>query len=345
MTTPTDGATHAHADLEQTWRSLPPAAGQMLEAQRLVDWPGGPVLAAVDADGVRHLLIGLPQPVPLRSRRPSRGLHVDVRRLQTRQSGERIWMDLSCPEAVLHRLFSSFCEEILQALGAVTAPDPAPALNIIERWRRFWSVPAEGLSRDAEVGLLGELWLLTRWLPVLTLDAVRAWVGPLGGRHDFACSEISVEVKTSGASSGPTVHRIRSLDQLADPAVGTLCLLSLRFIADPLGQISLDNLIDEARRLAAAEDAVADELDQRLAGAGWTPADRGRYGTTWRVARQALYEVRSDFPRLTQDSFLAGIPSGVMDIGYMLDISVCDRWLAEEGPTDGSRVAPLAGHQ
>jgi hypothetical protein len=33
-----------------------------------------------------------------------------------------------------------------------------------------------------------------------------------------------------------------------------------------------------------------------------------------------------------------------MDIGYTLDISVCDPWLVEEGPTDGSRVAPLAGH-
>jgi hypothetical protein len=345
VTTGADRTGHTPAGLDQVWRSLPPAAGEMLEAQRLADWPGGPVLAAVDASGVRHLLIGLPQPAPIQPPRSSRGLHIDVRRLRTRQSGERTWMDLSCPEAAFHRLFSSLCDEILQTLAATTSPDPAPVISIIRRWRRFWTVPVEELSRDAQIGLLGELWLLTRWLPALTLDAVRAWVGPLGGRHDFACSEISVEVKTSGASSGPTLHRIQSLDQLADPVVGTLCLLSLRFIADPLGQISLDNLVNEARDLGATDDIIADELDQRLAGARWTPADSGRYGTTWRIARQALYEVRSDFPRLTQDSFPSRIPSGVTDIGYTLDTSVCNQWLVEEGPSDGSRIATLAGHR
>jgi hypothetical protein len=309
----------------------------------LADWPGGPVLAAVDASAVRHFLIGLQQPAPIRSSRPSRGLRVEIRRLHTRQFDERTWLDLSCPEETLYRLFSSLCGEILQTLATAASPHPAAAINVIERWRRFWSVPAEGLSHEAQMGLLGELWLLTRWLPTLTLDAVRSWVGPFGGRHDFACSDVSVEVKSSSASSGPTLHRIQSLDQLADPVVGQLSLLSLRFIADPLGQVSLDNLTEQARRRVAAQDPIAYELDQRLAGAGWTPADLGRYGTTWRLARQALYEVRSDFPRLTQDSFPSGIPSGIVDVGYTLDLSVCDPWLVEEEPTDTSRLSPLVG--
>lgn len=343
MTSPAEHAGHGPADLEQAWRSLPAAAGQALEAQRLTDWPGGPVLAAVDAAGVRHLLVGLPQPVPIRSARPSRGLRVEVRQLRTSQSAERTWMDLSCPDAALHRLFTALGDEILQALARATAHDPTAVTNIIERWRRFWTVPADGLSRDAQLGLLGELWLLTRWLPTLTFDAVRSWVGPLGGRHDFACSQVSVEVKSSGASSGPTLHRIHSLDQLAHPTIGTLCLLSIRLNADPLGPVSLDVLIDEARQRAARDDAIADELDQRLASAGWTPADRGRYATTWRVAGQTLYDVRSDFPRLTRESFPSGVPSGVVDIGYTLDTSVCDPWIIERDPSRDSRIALLAG--
>jgi hypothetical protein len=212
--------------------------------------------------------------------------------------------------------------------------------EVIDRWRAFWSVPPEGLSREQQLGLLGELWVLTRWLPAVNVRSVRSWEGPLGGRHDFAGSTLSVEVKTSGAPTGPTVHRVQSLDQLGAPVSGALLLLSLRFLPDPLGDITLDAVVERARQ-AAAGDGVADELDRRLAAVEWSPADIGRYARRWRLSHQLLYEVTGSFPRLTTDSFAQGLPDGVVDVGYTLDMSACAAWRIEAAPGPGTRLIDL----
>ncbi|MEU7971015.1 PD-(D/E)XK motif protein [Micromonospora sp. NPDC049089] len=328
--------------LEILWRSLPTPAGLLLEAQRVAEWPGGPVLAAVDATGRRHLLIALPAADAFRAPRASRGLRAEIRRLKVHRADENTWIDLSCPEPALQRLFTSFAEEVVGTLAAGASANPDPITEAAERWHKFWSVPTDGLSLDAQVGLIGELWLLTRWLPSLTRAAVRSWQGPLGGRHDFIGSRLSVEVKTSGSLTGPTLHRIRSLDQLAPPVSGVLYLMSLRLAGDPLGEITLDDLIRQARAMAEHDDLLADELDQRLASTGWTPADLGRYDRSWRLLHQALYEVSEGFPRLTSASFPGGLPVGVTDVGYTLDTTACESWLVADEPGATSRLSALA---
>ncbi|MDG4803566.1 PD-(D/E)XK motif protein [Micromonospora sp. WMMD980] len=330
--------------LEILWRSLPTPTGLQLEAQRVADWPGGPVLAAVDATGRRHLLIPLPASTGFRAPRQSRGLYAEVRRLRVHRTDEdeNYWVDLSCPEPALQRLFTSFAQEVVNALSASSSADPAAITDTAERWRKFWSVPAEGLGVGAQLGLIGELWLLTRWLPSLTRYAVRSWQGPLGGRHDFTSTRLSVEVKTSGSSTGPTVHRIGSLDQLATPVSGVLYLMSLRLTADPLGEITLDDLIREARTSVRHDDLLADDFDKRLASAGWTPADLGRYDGSWRLLHQSLYEVGEGFPRLTSATFPTGLPTGITDVGYTLDTTACRDWLVADDPRATTALSALA---
>ncbi|MET8310917.1 PD-(D/E)XK motif protein [Micromonospora sp. NPDC005173] len=325
-------------DLDSRWSDLPIPPSAALEARRVASWAGGPVLVGVDAAGGRHLLVGLPNAAPVRVIRPVRGLRIERRRLRVRGAEEGEWLDLVCSDATLHRLFSPLCRDVVRTLAQRTSPDVEAVLGVVERWRRFWSVSPNGLGREAELGLLGELWLLTRWLPVLNLPAVRSWVGPLGGRHDFACADISAEVKTSGAPAGPTVHRIHSLDQLAEPETGALHILSLRFIPDALGAVSLDAVVEDARRQAADDSETAEELDQRLASVGWTPADRGKYLTTWRLASQVLYEVGEGFPRLTNAFFARQLPPGVHDIAYSLDMTSCAAWMIDDRPNCNSRL-------
>jgi hypothetical protein len=137
-----------------------------------------------------------------------------------------------------------------------------------------------------------------------------------------------------------SVHRVQSLDQLAAPVSGALLLLSLRFLPDPLGDITLDAVVEQARQ-AAAGDGVADELDRRLAAAEWSPADIGRYTRRWRLSHQSLYEVTGSFPRLTPDSFAQGLPDGVVDVGYTLDMSACAAWRIEAAPGPGTRLLDL----
>ena len=254
------------------------------------------------------------------------------------------WLDLSSQDPQRTRAFSSLCADVLDDLPASGQPSPETALAVIARWRRFWSPSHDILSADEQLGLFGELWLLLRWVQPLTLTALTAWRGPLGGRHDFVTAEKSIEVKVTKVGTGPIVHRINGLDQLAGPGTGTLYLLSLRAVADPLGQHSLDLLIDEALNLARAlGPAAAGALDDRLAAAGWSADDVGRYSESFRVTAQELFMIDDSFPCLTSRSFPSGLPPGIGDISYTLDTSACRRWRVAVGPQSDGLLAALGG--
>lgn len=225
------------------------------------------------------------------------------------------------------------CADIITELPTTGPPDPATLLAVLERWRRFWTTRHDGLNREEQLGLVGELWLLLEWLPRLTPRAISSWQGPLRGRHDFVSETLSIEVKTTAANTGAVVHRITRLDQLEEPGQGQLYLLSLRAVADPLGAHSLDTLTRRARRAATAAGATcAALLDDRLRAAGITPSDEGRYTDPLSVAQQELYRVEDNFPRLTSASFPSGLPAGVVDVTYSLDTSACGPWLISNRP-------------
>lgn len=319
-------------DLDLRWQALTHPAGDRLSTERVRDWAGGPVLVALDAAGTRHLLVRVDDE-DTRLPRPVAGLDFSVRRLHPSGHPDASWIDLAVSDPAGVRPFSGLCADIVAELPAAGPPDPVALFAVVDRWRRFWASYRDGLCRDEQLGLVGELWLLLEWLPRLTVGAVNAWQGPLRGRHDFVTDAVSVEVKTTGASTGPVVHRVTRLDQLDEPGGGQLYLLSLRAVADPLGPDSLDTLLRRARTMAAAEGhTCAAVLDDRLRALGVTAADEGRYIEPLRVAQQELYRVAADFPRLVPSSFPAGLPAGVVDVTYSLDTSACRSWLVSDSP-------------
>ena len=329
-------------DLDLRWASLPRPTGALLEAERVAYWAGGRVLVAVDADERRHLLIAIPPEVAIARIRPLRGLAAHNRRMRI-QGEEGLWIDLELNDVRGARSFASLCADLLDALSGAPTPDGSLVADVVERWRRFWATAQDGLSHEDTLGLFGELWLLLEWLPALTARSVLAWRGPLGGRHDFVSSALSVEVKTTGTSTGPITHRISSLAQLDEPGEGALYLLSLRMVPDPLGHYSLDGLVERTRQAAQVLGGnAADQIDERLGAYGWSPADVGRYGDRIQVASQQLFEVRDSFPRLTPASFAENLPDGVQDVTYTLDTSACGSWLVARGPTQDGPLTALA---
>lgn len=318
-------------DLELRWRALTPPAGDRLTAERVRDWAGGPVLVALDAAGARHLLVRVDHDRAVRLPRPVAGLGLAVRRLHPAGQRDAAWIDLACPDPAWHRTFCGLCADVIAELPDDGPAEPATLLAVLERWRRFWANDRDGLSRDEQLGLLGELWLLLEWLPRLTVNNLTAWQGPLRGRHDFVTEAISVEVKTTRTATGPVVHRVARLDQLDEPGAGQLYLLSLRAVPDPLGSDDLDTLLLRSRAAAAAAGPTCTALlDDRLRAVGVTPADDGRYTEPLRVAQQELYQVTPDFPRLVVSSFPRGLPAGVVDVAYSLDTSACAPWLVAD---------------
>lgn len=324
------------ADLALRWQSLRRPVGDGFSAERVRDWAGGQVLVGLDAQGRKHLLVRVPDTDRIRLPKPLAGLDIVIRRMHPVGQPDATWLVLASSEADGDRPFMGLAADVVAELEDDGPPDPAGLFGVIQRWRRFFGRTDEGLSRDEQLGLVGELWLLLEWLPAITVGAIEAWKGPIGGRHDWVSSSgLSVEVKTTGSSTGPVVHRVSRLDQLDEPAGSALFLLSIRAVSDASGADSLDALLQRARRAAAlAGPTCAALLDDRLRALDVTHSDVGRYADPLRIAQAELFEVRIGFPRLIPASFAAGLPVGVTDVAYSIDTSACSEWLLARQPAD-----------
>jgi hypothetical protein len=238
----------------------------------------------------------------------------------------------------MHPNFTAVAAEIIEALQADDRDVLESLESILDRWRWFWGVVPDVLTQEQAVGLFGELWFLEFWLPPIDAAVLRAWTGPAGDRHDFKWTAASVEVKaTRVRSDGAAKHRISSLDQLEAPEQGQLHLFSLRATVDPIGSHSLNASVDRLRATLAARPELLHQFDERLGLLGYNPSHRQHYDTPLRVIAEELYRVDEGFPRLIPDSFPDGVPNGVDDIAYTLDLMACAPWRVATAPSAEAR--------
>ena len=212
-------------------------------------------------------------------------------------------------------------------------------MNTLARWRAFWSVKTSGISREEALGLFGELWFLRRWLGNLNAATIRCWQATESARHDFQWAQASVEVKTAATqSAGPPVHRITSLEQLADPEQGNLFLFSLQVCNDALAANTLQNLANAITADLRDDFVALEEFNGKLAARGYSL--ESQFATMpLRILGERLYRVDATFPRIIRESFgTSGAPQGVVGVSYELDLSACDNWLLAKRPQDAGTI-------
>jgi hypothetical protein len=321
----------ADVDLDRIWEQVGPAPSGRLNG-RLTAVRG--IWAALDTQGHRHLLVAIGDDAP-RKLTTTRGLSATVAELEVGGEPPARYIDLSATEPELSSTFSAVAREIVNAVDAAPHGAASAVAAVLDRWHWFWGVARDGMTTEEELGLLGELWFLRRWLGLPT--AIGMWVGPTGARHDFRTATTSVESKcTQVRSDGPARHRIANLDQLEEPQTGSLFLFSLRVVSDDLAANSLANTVTQAIADCSADETASMKLRQRLGEAGWSPAQADRYRRTWRVIGEDLYEIRAGFPRLTRGTFEPdGVPPGVEAISYSIDLAACANYLVATNPALG----------
>jgi putative PD-(D/E)XK family protein DUF4420 len=270
----------------------------------------GPLLAAVDHDGNRHLLVPLTAHQHVRVDRGGAALTVRERPLENDHVYER-YADLGCLRRDLDEVFTGLVADILAAVEE--GPDrPLKALyTVLSRWRALFQHSAAPLTGDRLAGLFGELVVLNELL-ASDSTAVDFWTGPSGHRHDFTVGTRGIEVKTSAAATGRKV-RIHGVEQLQLPPHGTLDLVWIR-LERVTGQGStVADLVDRARQIGDDETGLL----FKLAEAGYRPADAALYqDVRFTVREQRWYEVDDDFPRIAPSS----APPGVSDLDYTVDL-------------------------
>jgi Putative PD-(D/E)XK family member, (DUF4420) len=325
------------AELEALWTQLPPASSSELSGKRVPGFPApAPVYVAHDALHHRHLLVEIPADSKSIQTRSTHGLNVTTEDLKVRDFAGAKYINLECLQANYDRTFSALSNDLLESLSR--EQDRVKAVRgCLERWRSFWLVNQAGLSREAALGIFGELWFLARWLAPITELKLEGWQGPFGSRHDFQWKEASIEVKTSASSlAAAPIHFISNIDQLSEPECGNLYLFSIHVTDDALASNSLPTLVELIKTKLANDESSLSRFYKALAHAGYSPAHAEYYQRPLRVISEELYRVQDDFPRLTRTSFRNQLPNGIQDISYCLAMAACTDWRIATAPSDDS---------
>lgn len=293
----------------------PPARSGMHTIDAGAPAAGGRVLAGLDEQGLRHLLVPLAAGQSVEADRRSAGVHLVERELEA--NGGRIrFADLACRRPHLTAAFAQLADEVVDEIRVAPSDAAGAFARVLGRWRELLDRDAAGvLAQEELVGLFGELWALRGMLQAGPA-ALRRWTGPTGARHDFTGPGASLEVKTTLRREGRTIE-VHGIDQLEAPAGGRLFLAFLRLERADAGE-SVPDLVSA---VAALVQDPAD-LHRRLAAARYDRAHEDRYRELClQVLEHQVWEVDDAFPRIIGSTFAAGAtPAGTMALRYRVDL-------------------------
>lgn len=297
--------------------------GQALWARRAAPDDTDLLLAALDADERRHLLVPIEEIDPEYEDSLSRGITVITRDLAVPGHQAGAYLDITCLDGSGHDAFDMIGGELVDRLISGVESRTECVQRVLSKWRRFWGhTPKNLMSRDAQVGLFAELWFLAYWLiPRRGTISVGEWRGPFGGRHDFERKDRSIEVKGTTSATG-LVHHVNGLNQLDDPEQGDLLMFSMRLREEAGATNTLPGVVAFCRSLLVHDSVAMDVFELGINTTGYTAAHESDYERThWRVVDQQLFAVKEDFPRLSVSILREGLPAGVGRIGYDIDLS------------------------
>ncbi|MFF0735140.1 PD-(D/E)XK motif protein [Streptomyces chartreusis] len=233
-------------------------------------------------------------------------------------------LQISLTASELRAVFTPLAEDI--ARTAADAADDTVLEAAVRRfvhWQRLMrSVGAEGLGREARLGLYGELHFLREHLLGVLPDsaAVGAWTGPEGTNQDFQMPGAALEVKASAAKNPGTI-RISNERQLDSTGTGQLflTLIALDERRGGSGE-SLNTAVDDVRSRLDGASAQA-RLETQLARIGYFAHQRHLYDEPrYTVRRTDLWRVGDGFPRLVE----ADLPGGIGNCSYEISVSALE---------------------
>jgi hypothetical protein len=215
----------------------------------------------------------------------------------------------------LREVFEVLVEDVIDVASDGTTPAEAMALVVrrLEAWQACLRARRRRLSREEQIGLMGELLLLRMAGEDFGyLAAVDAWQGPLDGLHDFEALGIAIEVK-SVLGIG-TLLRIAPEDQIEPVGLSGLVIARPRFREDPAGQSLAESVAALRADIAQAAPAALSSFNDKMLRAGYVD---GESDESPRVILNDLYgfEVLGSFPRIARCT----VPAGVIDISYSID--------------------------
>ncbi|MHB1529886.1 MAG: PD-(D/E)XK motif protein [Acidiferrobacteraceae bacterium] len=308
---------------EDGWRQLElastvPTQGEFRVFDTMLHTVQGAVFLALDASGLRHVLVPVADDFQAVHDRRSGGVHLTTHPLVD-AAGQRQFLDFACQKQHLNSVFTHLADEVLAALCDNSDRPFQTCRETLQRWRELLDreMPTI-LSTEALCGLFGELWHLAR-VAEIDPQGISAWQGPHGARHDFTVAGCALEVKTT-IRRDEWKFRVHGLKQLEKPGDAALYLCAMRLELNGASGTTVPDILQQM--LQAGVDRR--DLLGRLSLAGYDMRDEGHYRQfRFDVIDLRTYEVAGSFPRLIEPSFgPEGVPAGVSDIHYTIDLAV-----------------------
>lgn len=297
----------------------------------------GPVRLAIGPEGQPRLMVPCGAGSSIGGGLSSGKLSVTMSRYDVAGRSTR-FIDVMCADRALDAVFAELASEVVHRIaggeGAVAAVEGTIA--------DFRDLLRDASDRDvadsAIVGLVGELVVL-RALAEHSPAVIAAWTGPFDQRHDFRLGTDAIEVKTSCRADATSI-RISSIEQLSEPAGGSLLLVHLNMERAANGELSVSTLCADILRLGVARSRLADAL----AAMGCADPD----SAAWNRIRFSLekvtgYRVGSGFPRITGSQFPDDVlPEGIPSITYDVDLRAAARFRVADAELTGefAKVVP-----
>lgn len=208
--------------------------------------------------------------------------------------------------------FSILVSDVARRLGN-RIPCWSDVAAIVEEWQRLLARSARP-TMEVEMGLWGELWLLTN--SHRPDDILAGWRGPDREAFDFFLDGSAVEVKTSRLRR---IHHVshRQISQAAGD--NPSWLLSLWVGVDPIRGVAVPALVDKLT------ECVSDPVGamRKVIAAGYSPIHRAAYETKFITLGQPEWYPTEIVPRVR----LAD--PGVSRLRYMVNL---DETASVSGP-------------
>lgn len=293
----------------ERWASLRGQRPRHEAIYELVAYDYADGLLGVTEDGRLHLLVGVDLAPP--------SLPPDLQSIEVRVvEHDRTWLDVSA-RSHHEELFSLVANKVLNAIRT-EGRDPATAIaRIIDEMRAALRPVVADLGPAEQIGLFGELWVLSSVLfSTVGSKVCHLWSGPDSERHDFVGQHVHVEVKTTTRTEPK--HEISRLDQLRPPTGKRLLFVSVLLERSLGGEKTLADLVDEVREKLGSDGHATDVFEAQLSKAGWHEGLR-QSGSLLRFTFRDVhvFEVAGSFPRLPDDYTP---PLGVSGIRYSIDV-------------------------
>jgi len=301
-------------------------------------------LAIAQPSGQRMLQVELARASSIKvANLPSaRGLDASITYPKDGRNGFTI--QLALKESRFADIFDALIRDVIEVVGHAPSEEAAveSLISRLQHWQKFLEQASpDGLSREAQQGLYGELWFLRERLIPLSVPypALLSWVGPEGAHQDFQLQSCAIEVKTTGTKE-PQQMIIQSERQLDDAGLAALFLFHLSVDVRKGTGESLVTIINSLRKRLEGDPSALGLYEDRLLEAGFLQSQSPQYEEAkYTIRHISLFRVRDAFPRIIE----ADLKPGVGSIRYSIAVAECRHFAVDENELKSQLTGSLYG--